>query len=94
MEDEEPERGPRFDAHDAPQGRVNDWGYCPVSFFAPHQGYSARKEPLGPLDEFPDMVKAVRAGIEVMLDVVYNHTAKGNHEGPTLCYRGLENGTY
>ena len=55
-----------------------------MSFFAPHQGYSFRKEPLGPLDEFRDTVKAVRAGIEVILDVVCNHTAEGNHEGPTL----------
>jgi glycogen operon protein len=66
-----------------------------VSFFAPHQGYSARQDPLGPLDEFRDLVKALhRAGIEVILDVVYNHTAEGNHTGPTLCWRGLDNGVY
>ena len=83
----------QFDAQDAPPGRVNYWGYSPVSFFAPHQGYSARQDAVGPLDEFRDMVKALhRAGIEVILDVVYNHTAEGNHEGPTLCYRGLANG--
>jgi glycogen operon protein len=85
----------QFDEQDAPQDRVNYWGYCPVSFFAPHHAYSSRKNPLGPLDEFRDMVKALhREGIEVILDVVYNHTAEGNHEGPTLCYRGLENGAY
>jgi isoamylase len=66
-----------------------------VSFFAPHQGYSTRQDSLGPSDEFCVMVKALhRAGIEVILDVVYNHTAEGNHVGPTLCYRGLENGVY
>ena len=85
----------QFDAQDAPPGLVNYWGYSPVSFFAPHQGYSARQDPLGPLDEFRDMVKALhRAGLEVILDVVYNHTAEGNHEGPTLCWRGLANDMY
>jgi isoamylase len=84
-----------FDPEDAPLGRLNYWGYCPISFFAPHVGYSSRKEPLGPLDEFRDMVKALhRAGIEVFLDVVFNHTAEGNHEGPTLSFRGLENSVY
>jgi glycogen operon protein len=85
----------QFDPQDCPQGLVNYWGYCPVSFFAPHHGYSSRRDPLGPLEEFRDMVKALhRAGIEVILDVVYNHTAEGNHEGPTVCFRGLENGAY
>jgi len=84
-----------FDPEDAPLGKLNYWGYCPISFFAPHVGYSSRKEPLGPLDEFRDMVKSFhRAGIEVFLDVVFNHTAEGNHEGPTLCFRGLENSIY
>ncbi len=73
----------------------NYWGYSPVSFFAPHAAYSSRKTPLGPLDEFRDMVKALhRAGIEVILDVVYNHTAEGDHTGPTLCFRGFENDSY
>ncbi|MFA5099634.1 MAG: glycogen debranching protein GlgX [Candidatus Omnitrophota bacterium] len=85
----------QFDAQDAPLGFVNYWGYAPVSFFAPHAGYSSRKDPLGPLDEFRDMVKALhKAGIEVILDVVYNHTAEGNHNGPTQCFRGIENETY
>jgi glycogen operon protein len=85
----------QFDAQDAPPGRLNYWGYAPVSFFAPHQAYSSRQDPLGPLDEFRDMVKALhRAGIEVILDVVFNHTAEGNHDGPTLSFRGLDNLTY
>ena len=85
----------QFDPQDAPPGRVNYWGYAPVSFFAPHQAYSSRQDPLGPLDEFRDMVKALhRAGIEVILDVVFNHTAEGNHDGPTLSFRGFDNTTY
>jgi isoamylase len=85
----------QFDAQDCPPGRVNYWGYAPVSFFAPHQAYSARQDALGPLDEFRDLVKALhRAGLEVILDVVYNHTAEGDENGPTLCFRGLENRTY
>jgi isoamylase len=85
----------QFDAQDAPLKRVNYWGYAPVSFFAPHQGYSSRQAPLGPVNEFRDMVKALhRAGIEVILDVVFNHTAEGNHNGPTLSFRGLENNAY
>jgi isoamylase len=85
----------QFDAGDCPPGKVNFWGYAPVSYFAPHQAYSSRRDPLGPLDEFRDMVKALhRAGIEVILDVVYNHTAEGNHGGPTFCFRGLQNDAY
>jgi glycogen operon protein len=85
----------QFDAQDCPPGRVNYWGYAPVAFFAPHQAYSSRQDPLGPLDEFRDLVKALhRAGIEVILDVVFNHTAEGNQDGPTLCFRGIENSAY
>jgi isoamylase len=74
---------------------VNYWGYAPVSFFAPHQAYSSRQDPLGPVDEFRDMVRALhRAGIEVILDVVFNHTAETNHTGPTLCFRGFDNSAY
>ena len=84
-----------FDPQDAPPGCANYWGYAPVSFFAPHPGYSSRSDPLGAVDEFRDMVKALhRAGIEVILDVVFNHTAEGNHHGPTLSLRGWENGAY
>jgi glycogen operon protein len=85
----------QFDPQDAPEGRMNYWGYQPVSFFAPHHAYSSRKEPLGVIDEFRDMVKALhRAGIEVILDVVFNHTSEGGQDGPTLSYRGLANDFY
>jgi glycogen operon protein len=85
----------QFDVQDAPSGRVNYWGYAPISYFAPHQGYSSRRDPLAPVNEFRDMVKALhRAGIEVILDVVFNHTAEGDHRGPTLSFRGLDNSTY
>jgi isoamylase len=85
----------QFDAQDCPPGKVNYWGYAPVSFFAPHQAYSSRQDPLGPVDEFRDMVKALhRAGIEVILDVVFNHTAEGDERGPTVGFRGLANNVY
>jgi isoamylase len=85
----------QFDTQHAPSGLVNYWGYDPISFFAPHAGYSSRRDPCGPMDEFRDMVKALhRAGIEVILDVVFNHTAESDHNGPTLSFRGLENGVY
>ena len=85
----------QFDVQDCPPGLVNYWGYAPVSFFAPHQAYSWRQDPLGPVDEFRDMVKALhRAGIEVILDVVFNHTAEGDQRGPTLCFRGVDNIAY
>jgi isoamylase len=85
----------QFDEQEAPEGLTNYWGYNPVSFFAPHCGYSSRQDPLGVLDEFRDMVKALhRAGIEVILDVVYNHTAESDHTGPTFCFKGLENSAY
>jgi isoamylase len=84
-----------FDEQDAPAGLTNDWGYQPLSFFAPHPGYSARRAPTEVLDDFRDMVKALhRAGIEVILDVVYNHTTEGGPDGPTISLRGLANETY
>src|SRR3984893_12755696 len=84
-----------FDEEAAPPERRNVWGYQPIPFFAPHPSYSSRLDPLGALDEFRDMVKALhRAGIEVILDVVYNHTAEGGADGPTLSLRGLANETY
>ena len=84
-----------FDPQACPTGVVNYWGYQPVSFFAPHPAYSSRHDSLGPVDEFRDMVKALhRAGIEVILDVVFNHTAEGDHTGPTLSLRGIDNPTY
>ena len=85
----------QFDAQDCPAGQINYWGYQPVSFFAPHSVYSSRQDTLGPVDEFRDMVKALhRAGIEVILDVVFNHTTEGGEHGPTLSFRGLDNPTY
>ncbi len=85
----------QFDEQDAPPGFRNYWGYSPVSFFAPHGAYCSCRDPLEALDEFRDMVKALhRAGIEVILDVVFNHTTEGHEYGPTLCYRGFENRAY
>ncbi|OHB62941.1 MAG: glycogen debranching enzyme GlgX [Planctomycetes bacterium RBG_13_60_9] len=85
----------QFDPQNAPAGRANYWGYQPISFFAPHHAYSSEKDPLAVLDEFRDMVKALHgAGIEVILDVVFNHTTEGGRDGPTLCYRGLANDFY
>ena len=84
-----------YDHFDAPQGKINYWGYAPIAFFAPHQAYCSRQDPLETVDEFRDMVKALhRAGIEVILDVVFNHTAEGNEHGPTLSFRGIDNPTY
>ncbi len=85
----------QFDRQDCPEGLVNYWGYSPVSFFAPHLGYGTTNDPLTTLNEFRDMVKAFhRAGIEVILDVVYNHTAEGNQEGPSFSFRGIDNSIY
>jgi isoamylase len=84
-----------FDAHDGPDGLPNYWGYSPLSFFAPHAGYASTTDPLGVLDEFRTMVKELhRAGIEVILDVVFNHTAEGGSGGPTLSWRGFDNRAY
>ena len=84
-----------FDALDAPGDRPNYWGYQPVSFFAPHAAYSSRPGAQGAVDELRDLVKALhKAGLEVILDVVYNHTAEGGPDGPTFCYRGLANEEY
>ncbi len=85
----------QFDRQSAPGDRPNYWGYEPVSLFAPHRGYSSRQDWLGPVDEFRDLVKALhRAGIEVILDVVYNHTAEDGSDGPTLSLRGIDNRIY
>jgi glycogen operon protein len=86
----------QFDAQDAPPGLGNYWGYSPMSFFAVHAGYGTRPDdPLAAIDEFRDMVKALhRAGLEVILDVVFNHTTENAEDGPTLCWRGLADGTY
>ena len=85
----------QFDRQDCPEGLVNYWGYSPISFFAPHADYCSCKDPRGAVDEFRDMVKELhRNGIEVILDVVFNHTAEGDDKGPTLSFRGLENSVY
>jgi glycogen operon protein len=86
----------QFDVQDAPEGKTNYWGYSPISFFAPHQGYSTDPDnPLKVLDEFRDMVKALhRAGLEVIMDVVFNHTSENHEEGPTYTFRGIDNSIY
>ncbi|MFC4071558.1 glycogen debranching protein GlgX [Actinoplanes subglobosus] len=77
------------------RGLTNYWGYNTIGFFAPHNGYSSFPEGGGQVQEFKAMVKALhQAGIEVILDVVYNHTAEGNHLGPTLSFRGIDNPAY
>ncbi len=74
---------------------VNYWGYSTVAFFAPHAQYSTGRQVGGQLTEFKAMVKALHeAGIEVLLDVVFNHTAEGNESGPTLNFKGLDNSIY
>ena len=80
------------------RGLTNYWGYNTIGYFAPHAGYSAAVRagrPGGQVAEFQAMVDALHgAGLEVILDVVFNHTAEGNHLGPTLCHRGLHNPAY
>ncbi len=75
--------------------RANYWGYDPMAFFAPHRGYAHDRTPGAQVREFKEMVKALhKAGIEVILDVVFNHTCEGNEKGPTLSFKGLENQVY
>jgi isoamylase len=77
------------------KGLRNYWGYNTLGFFAPHADYAANREHGQQVQEFKSMVKAMHAaGIEVILDVVYNHTAEGNHMGPTLSFRGIDNAAY
>ncbi|MEM1452062.1 MAG: isoamylase [Planctomycetota bacterium] len=84
-----------FDETTAPPGLTNYWGYNPIALFAPHAAYATDGDPLTALDEFRDMVKALhRAGIEVLLDVVYNHTAEGGAGGTTYSFRGLDDDAY
>ncbi len=76
-------------------GLSNYWGYNTIGFFAPHNAYSSSGQRGQQVQEFRAMVKALHeADIEVILDVVYNHTAEGNHLGPTLCFRGIDNAAY
>ena len=76
-------------------GEPNYWGYQPIGFFAPHQQYASEGAPERSIREFREMVQALhRAGIEVILDVVFNHTGEGNEDGPTFSLRGIDNSTY
>ncbi len=85
----------QFDKQDAPGDRENYWGYSPISFFAPHWDYASGTHPTAAIDEFRDMVKALhKVGIEVILDVVYNHTCEGDGKGPTQSFKGLDNQVY
>jgi glycogen operon protein len=77
------------------RGLRNYWGYNTIGFCAPHNGYSSTGQRGEQVNEFKAMVRTLHeAGIEVILDVVYNHTAEGNHHGPTLCFRGIDNRAY
>ena len=83
------------DAHLGEKGLTNYWGYNTIGFFAPHNEYSSRGDRGDQVTEFKAMVRALHeADIEVVLDVVYNHTAEGNHLGPTLSFRGIDNAAY
>jgi len=84
-----------FDPQDAPPGRDNVWGYSPLSWFAPHHGYISGDDPMTARAQMRELVAACHdAGMEVMLDVVYNHTTEGNVGGPTLSWRGFADRTY
>jgi isoamylase len=77
------------------RGMRNYWGYNTIGFFAPHHGYAACSDPAGIVDEFKAMVRDLHAaGIEVLLDVVYNHTAESDPQGPVLSFRGIDNPAY
>jgi len=81
--------------HLVQRGLTNHWGYNTLGFFAPHAGYASTRDPQGVLDEFKAMVRSLHeAGLEVILDVVYNHTAEGDTSGPTYSWRGLDARTY
>jgi glycogen operon protein len=86
---------PIRDWNGQPKMYPNYWGYDPLTFFAPHRGYAVSNVAGAQVSEFKQMVRALhQAGIEVILDVVFNHTAEGNERGPTLCFKGLENRVY
>jgi glycogen operon protein len=77
------------------RGLTNYWGYNTIGYFAPHNAYASFSQQGGQVQEFKAMVKALhQAGMEVIVDVVYNHTAEGNHLGPTLSFRGIDNAAY
>jgi glycogen operon protein len=84
-----------YDVQDARPGLTNYWGYSPIAFFAPFAGYGSSHDPLTVADEFRQMVKELhKAGIEVILDVVFNHTAEAGLDGPTYSFQGIENKAY
>ncbi len=84
-----------FDRHLVEKGLSNYWGYNTLAYFAPDTRYAASETPEGSVREFMRMVRALhKAGIEVILDVVYNHTVEGSHMGPTLSLRGIDNASY
>ena len=84
-----------FDPHDAPAGRLNYWGYSPLSWMAPHHAYQRGDDPLQIRQQVRQLVTAChQAGLEVLVDVVYNHTCEGNQAGPTLSWRGLDDRLY
>jgi isoamylase len=86
---------PILDCYGNRPPRPNYWGYDPLCFFSPHRGYAVSREPGAQVTEFKKMVRALHAaGIEVILDVVFNHTAEGNEHGPTISMKGLENRVY
>jgi glycogen operon protein len=83
------------DAHLVDRGLRNYWGYNSIGFFAPHNGYASTGQTGEQVQEFKNMVRSLhQAGIEVILDVVYNHTAEGNHLGPILSFKGVDNAAY
>ena len=84
-----------FDPQDAPPGRSNHWGYSPISWMAPHPGYLSSGDPLQARQEMRELVTAChQADLEVIVDVVYNHTSEGNQAGPTLSWRGFCDALY
>ncbi len=86
---------PILDTNGQKKVNANYWGYDTMAFFSPHRGYAHSNEPGSQVREFKEMVRALhQAGIEVILDVVYNHTCEGNEYGPTLSFKGLENRVY
>ncbi|MDE5070115.1 MAG: glycogen debranching protein GlgX, partial [Trichodesmium sp. St4_bin8_1] len=85
----------RYPGHLVDKELSNYWGYDSINYFAPYSGYSSSSKPGGQVREFKQMVKALHnGGIEVILDVVYNHTGEGNHLGPTLSFKGIDNAAY
>lgn len=77
------------------RGLSNYWGYNTIGFFAPHNAYASAPDAVSAVTEFKTMVRTLhKAGIEVILDVVYNHTGEGNHLGPTISFRGIDNASY